>query len=296
MGGFFSTGIDIDIKDTDIGMLPETDNSVRCVIDLFKRYKGRIVIVTGAGISAHQLPTFRSNNNSGLWEAFSPPILAKNYFYENPKPSWKLLSNIRNLQVSNILHPSLAHHVIHYLIEKEFVSKVITQNIDGLHGFQNDVSSNANQNKVVELHGAVSDYGICEKCHQKKPVDNLAILQSGECPTCDYCHSILKPPVAFFGDVIDKDKRAEASIAIMQCDVLVLVGTHCTVDPVLSMASEAKRNGSILVEINLTPTPADGLVNVQLQGTADSIFKEIGQELVPDVDFNNLVLEKWSKA
>jgi NAD-dependent SIR2 family protein deacetylase len=29
-------------------------------------------VITGAGISAHQLPTFRSNNNSGLWEVFKP--------------------------------------------------------------------------------------------------------------------------------------------------------------------------------------------------------------------------------
>lgn len=301
MGAFFSTGYELDFKDADIGILPTFTNTVDCVVDLFKRYRGRIVITTGAGISSHQLPTFRSNNNSGLWEAFSPPILAKDNFYENPKPSWKLLSNVRNLQVSNILHPSLAHFVMHYLIRNEYVYSIITQNIDGLHNFKEDIS----ENRIIELHGAVSDYGICEYCpinpstgeKPKRHVDNLAILQSGECPVCPVCGHILKPPVAFFGDQIEPKKRELATESLMMhCDVLILVGTHCTVDPVLSMASEAKRNGSIIVEVNPTLTPAEGFVNVQLKGTADDIFKQIGQKLLPDIDFEHLNLEKWNGA
>lgn len=301
MGAFFSSGIDLDIKDADIGILPNFSNTVDCVCDLLNKYKGRIVIITGAGISSHQLPTFRSNNNSGLWEAFSPPILAKDNFYENPKPSWKLLSNVRNLQVSRILHPSLAHFVMHYLIRNGYVHSIITQNIDGLHNFKQDYE----EKRIIELHGAVSDYGICEHCpinpttgeKPKRHVDNLSILQSGECPVCEVCGHILKPPVAFFGDKIEPSKRERATESLMVfCDVLILVGTHCTVDPVLSMASEAKRNGSIIVEVNPTPTPADGLVNVQLSKSADEIFLEIGEKIMPDIDFEHLNLEKWDPA
>ncbi|KAH0786437.1 NAD-dependent deacylase [Histomonas meleagridis] len=270
-------------------MIPDFSNTVECVIELIKKYKGRIVIITGAGVSAHQLPTFRSNNSSGLWEAFSPPILKIDNFYSNPKPSWKLLANVRNLQVSNILHPSLTHYVIHYLIQRGYVSKLITQNIDGLHMFKSDVSH------VIELHGAVDDFGFCEKCNKKRPVDNLAILQTGECPTCDLCKSVLRPNVAFFGDVIDHKKRQDATSAISNCDLLILVGTHCTVDPVLSMAGEAHRNGSILVEINLTKTHASTFMNISLEGKSDEIFKQIGKELFKDIDFDNINLEDWNK-
>lgn len=289
MGSFFSAPLEIGIRESDIGIAPECANTVDCVVDLIRSHKGRVVIVTGAGISSHQLPTFRSNNNSGLWESYSPPIQNREVFYSNPKPSWKLCANVRNMQVSNLLHPSLAHHVIHLLLQRGYVSHVITQNIDGLHSFPGD------ERRVIELHGAVGDFGICERCGVRRSVDNLLILQKGECPTCSVCGAVLKPNVAFFGDAIDTEKRRAASAAVARCEVLVLVGTHCTVDPVQSMATEARKNGTVLVEINITKTIASAFVNVTLEGHADDVFREIAEKLLGDVDLDKIDIENWNK-
>ncbi|OHT00122.1 NAD-dependent protein deacylase [Tritrichomonas foetus] len=288
MGSFISAeSIELNINDSEIGYRTEVSNTVSCLIDLIRRFKGNVTVITGAGISSHQLPTFRSNDKTGLWEAFSPPILDKSNFYSNPTPCWRLLANLRNLQVNKTLHPSLTHHVLHYLLQKGFVNAIITQNIDSLHSFKND------EKKVIELHGVVSDQAECETCQKKMVFDNLKILQTNECPRCPKCNAVLKPGVAFFGDAIDENQRLKALESLRLTNVVLLVGTHCTVDPVLSFATEAKRNGAIIVEINKTRTSASSFVDVSLIDEADNVFREVGQALIPDVDFATLDVEKW---
>jgi NAD-dependent deacetylase len=179
--------------------------------------------------------------------------------------------------------------VIHHLLEKEIVSKVITQNIDGLHNFKGD------QSKVIQLHGAVENYGICEKCGRKSDIDYLAILRTSTAPVCSKCGSVLRPTVALFGDLIDEDSRSMAYSAMQNCDLLILVGTHCTVDPVLSITSEAKKTGCIVAEINLSAaTSASHFVDIRLEGSADDIFREIGKALVRDVSWELLNVEEWT--
>ena len=75
--------------------------------------------------------------------------------------------------------------------------------------------------------------------------------------------------------------------------VVLLVGTHCTVDPVLSYVTEAKRNGAIIVEINKTRTSASSFVDMSLIDEADKIFKKVGQCLIDDVDFEKINIEEW---
>ena len=292
MGGFFSVSEDFDItlSEADAGYKMALTNTVECAAEVIAQHRNRVVVITGAGISAHQLPTFRSDNNSGLWEMSSKPALDRWNFYQDPTPSWKLLANIRNMQVSKTLHPSRAHFVIHELLVRGFVSRVITQNIDGLHSFASDIT------KVTELHGAVADFGICEKCRAKRAVDNLKILETQVCPKCNVCGNVLKPPVALFGDAIEPEKRKAAFAALSTCDVLILVGTHCTVDPVLSMATEAKRSGCIIVEVNLAPTQASRFVDIALQGESDAVMTQIAKVLMSDIDWDHLDCEKWESA
>jgi NAD-dependent deacetylase len=279
--------IEANILQTDLGFGGEFTDTVDCVVNLLQVHAGRAVLISGAGLSAHKLPTFRSNNNSGLWDSFSPPSIASATTFDNPTLVWRLMSNIRNMQVTGMLHPSLAHFVIHELLCRGILSHVITQNIDRLHCFASDMS------KVIELHGAVADFGICQHCNCKRPVEHMQLLHTGGFPLCEVCQSPLKPPVAFFGDKIDVEKREAARCALMHADLLILVGTHCTVDPVLSMAADAKNSGCVIVEINLTATHASRLVDVSLRGTADELFGNIAKVMMADIDWDGINLEKW---
>ena len=185
--------------------------------------------------------------------------------------------------MNGTLKPSVTHYVLHYLLKDGFISSILTQNVDGLHNIDGDAE------RVIELHGAVSDYGLCETCHALRKVDHMQVLQDGVCPKCGVCGAILKPPVAFFEDMIPSPLRLKAKGYIDNCDVLLLVGTHCAVNPVLSYAQTAKLNGAVLVEINKTPTEATKFVDISLRSTSDDVFKEIGKEMFSGVDFEEMV-------
>jgi NAD-dependent deacetylase len=112
----------------------------------------------------------------------------------------------------------------------------------------------------------------------------MRILHELRPPLCDICGFVLRPPVAFFQDAIPKELRLAADRALAATDVLILVGTHCVVDPVLSLVEEAKRRGVILVEINTETTLVSATVDVRLRGTADDIFREIAEKMMLNMD------------
>lgn len=302
MGSFLSSDtLELNINDAEIGYRPSNlSNTVDCLVHLLEKYKGNVTVITGAGISSHQLPTFRSHDkSSGLWDKsfFTPTILDKCNFYQNPSPCWKLVANLRNLQVRKNLHPSLSHHVLHYLLRNNFINSIITQNIDSLHNFAGD------DDKVIELHGVVNNQALCEKCNKVLEVSHTQfehILQAKkidsevELPHCPVCNSILKPLVAFFGDAIDERLKTKAQSFLNFSNVVILVGTHCSVDPVCSLVAQAKRTGTILVELNKTQTPASSFVDVSILMECDQVFKEVGKKLLNNIiDVEHINLEKW---
>lgn len=280
MGGLFSDLNDVRMNEIDIGGYPDLENTIDCAIKLIERSKGKICVITGAGISAPQLPTFRSRDNSGLWDVLKAPDLSKSNFYENPLPSWRLAANVRNLQINNILKHTLAHNVLHQLIIDGIVSDLLTQNCDGLHSYGDKFD-----NKVIELHGSASDYGRCEKCDKLRKVDVLEILHQDKSPTCEVCGSVLRPLVAFFQDTIPKYIREGSERALNTCDLILVVGTYCAVDPVLSFVRNAKRNGTLLIEINPAESNASQFMDVSLRYTANDAFKIIAEHFYPDESF-----------
>jgi NAD-dependent SIR2 family protein deacetylase len=61
----------------------------------------------------------------------------------------------------------------------------------------------------------------------------------------------------------------------------------------LSLVTNAKSNGSLIVEINPAETQATGFTDASIRGTADEVFGEVGRALMDDVDWDKLNLEKW---
>ena len=289
MGGLFSGFDDLSfsVSNGDIGYRTDCQSTPEELAGLFQKFKGNVVVVTGAGISSHQLPTFRTESGSGLWGSFSQTILSKTNFYDNPDPCWKLTANVRQLQIDKKLHPSLSHYILHHLLKRGFIPKIITQNIDSLHCYKDD------KGKIIELHGCVADYGICEKCKKETQLDILNIIRTQKSPRCPFCDSVLRPPVAFFGDVIPDELRREAVALLNNAAVVVLIGTHCMVDPLLSMATEAKRMGAIIVEINVSKTTASQFVDMSLIDKSDTILSTVSRILMPDLDIDNVDLEDW---
>ena len=283
MGGFFSFPFRLEFTPQDVGIrenLPQTHQSAANII---RENWGRIVIITGAGISSHVLPTFRSNDANGLWDVVAAPVLDKTQFYSNPFTAWKLSANVRNLQLRKTIYPSASHRVIHYMIQRGAVPTLLTQNIDSLHSFPGDESN------IVELHGKVTDFGECETCQAQRIVDHMEVLRTGQCPKCPVCGENLKPTVAFFQDLIPKNVRQRANEAMKTANVLILVGTHCAVDPVLSYVQEALQTGMTVIEINPDTTNISKYVDIKFAEKSDDCMTAIGKLLFPEIDFDKKI-------
>ena len=80
MGQLFSA--DVKLKEEDAGYKPVFENTIECAVNVIRSHVPRVTIITGAGISSHSLPTFRSNNGSALWDVLKGPIAMKSHFYE----------------------------------------------------------------------------------------------------------------------------------------------------------------------------------------------------------------------
>lgn len=107
------------------------------------RHKKKIVVLSGAGISAESgIATFRDAN--GLWEGHDiMEVASPDGFRNNPQ----LVLDFYNLRRRQLLTvaPNAAHYALTDL-EKDFDVTIITQNVDNLH-------ERAGSTKVIHLHG-----------------------------------------------------------------------------------------------------------------------------------------------
>jgi len=220
----------------------------------------KIVFVTGAGISQESgIPTFRGKD--GLWRNYDAMKLATiDAFYENPKLVWEWYNERRK----NIFQaePNLGHKAI---AELENFSNVIvlTQNIDGLH-------QKAGSTAVLELHGSIIKIK-CSVCDFK----NEVFSEFSNIPPLCKCGNVLRPDVVWFGEGLPQHVWQEAIVHSNTCDVMFIVGTSLVVSPANTLPIYAKRNNSILVEINIDKTIMTPDMDLSIRSTSAEVLHEL---------------------
>src|SRR5262245_50926783 len=92
----------------------------------------RVVVLTGAGVSAESgVPTFR-DAQTGLWSRFKPEELATpEAFRRNPKRVWEWYA-LRRARLRQV-QPNAGHQAIVELERRVPEFLLVTQNVDGLH-------------------------------------------------------------------------------------------------------------------------------------------------------------------
>ncbi|MBC7531838.1 MAG: NAD-dependent deacylase [Oligoflexus sp.] len=201
----------------------------------------RIVVLTGAGISAESgIPTFR-DAMEGLWSEFEPEELATlSAFKKNPKLvldwyEWRIKAFV-DKAIPNPAHMALVkweEYFDHFTL--------ITQNVDGLH-------IKAGNKNVIEFHGNIKRM----KClgHNHK----FAWIRDGEeIPLCSVCNSMLRPDVVFFNELIDSENLQAANKAVRNCDVFFAVGTSGVVYPAAGYIEVAQKLGARTCVVNTDP-------------------------------------------
>ncbi|MCM0620617.1 NAD-dependent deacylase [Nocardioides bruguierae] len=201
---------------------------------------GRIVVLTGAGISAESgVPTFRDAD--GLWEGHRVEDVATPEAYETSPSTVHRFYDARR-QALGAVEPNAAHHALARLEEHLGDDLlVVTQNIDDLH-------ERAGSRHVIHMHGELRK-ALCRACEGRFEWTG----DLGDFPPCPGCqHSELRPDVVWFGEIpYEMDTIIEA---LADATAFVSIGTSGAVYPAAGFVQQARRFGADTLELNLVPS------------------------------------------
>ena len=236
-------------------------------------------MLTGAGVSAESgVPTFRGPD--GLWKNHRPERLATaEAFRTDPRLVWEWYAWRRQRVAA--CRPNAAHEALARLTLRDPGSRIVTQNVDGLHelavhqavvpetastqGAQPRESAADRTDPTsgpalpVELHGSL--YRVrCVACRygagHRGPVDTASEASLPRCPDCGH---LLRPDVVWFGESLDEATLSAAIGAAEGADVCLVVGTSAVVHPAASLPLVTRQAGGVIVEVNPEPTPLSGV-------------------------------------
>lgn len=211
------------------------------IADALSRRFSRIVVFSGAGMSADSgIPTFRGGNN-GLWQQFDPEDLATPQAWRrNRDLVWGWYEWRRGLVAAAQPNPG---HLAVAEMQRRFGAKVVTQNVDDLH-------ERAGASDVVHLHGSLFA-PRCDTCAHPHPLGDAPkdIRRELAPPRCTRCDGYVRPGVVWFGEGLDDKTVTRACDAIARCDLLLIVGTSGVVYPAAGMVDLAP-DGAVVIEIN----------------------------------------------
>jgi NAD-dependent deacetylase len=221
----------------------------------------RIVVLTGAGISAESgIPTFR-DAQEGLWSRFRPEELASpEGFLKNPKLvfDWYAWRRRKVLEA----RPNRGHEILALWEERFPQLSLITQNVDGLH-------QKAGSHRLVEMHGSLHRLICFERRHPATWMEEYESV-----PRCSVCGSLMRPDVVWFGEMLDSQVMQDISRVLTRCEVFLAIGTSGLVYPAAGFLEEARRHGALTVVINKEPAGADRC-DLFLQGSASEILERL---------------------
>jgi NAD-dependent deacetylase len=218
-------------------------NAIAIPDDLTKLLRGRVLVVTGSGVSAESgIPTFRGAG--GLWRNFDATKLATPEAFDNdPDLVWEWYSERRRA----ILHakPNAGHEALARLSAIAADHLVLTQNVDDLHE-----RAGTPADRLVHIHGEIFvSRCTSTRCGFETRDPSIAAPPLPRCPTC---HALLRPGVVWFGEGLNPREIARVERFLDRpIDLAIVIGTTAIFGYIVDWSTR----GAHLVEINPEPTP-----------------------------------------
>lgn len=231
----------------------------------------RIVVFTGAGVSAESgIATFR-DALTGLWSRYDAQALATpEAFRAQPDIVWGWYE-WRRAQALRA-RPNAAHLAIAELARHAPELIVVTQNVDDLH-------ERAGSARVAHLHGSLHA-PRCSACAAPHVFPGGMPDEPGEGrrvtpPACAQCGAPVRPGVVWFGESLPGDAWDAALRAAGQCDLLFSIGTSALVYPAAELPQRALAAGATVVQVNPAVTPLDRQAHCNLHGAAADVMPRL---------------------
>lgn len=232
--------------------------------ELVKRAR-KVVVFTGAGMSAESgIPTFR-DSLTGLWERFDAQELATpEAFAKDPALVWGWYEWRRT--VVSRSRPNAGHLAVARIPG----CTVVTQNVDDLH-------ERAGSERPIHLHGSLFA-PRCAACGHPADVTESDEPEDGRRlapPRCEKCQNAVRPGVVWFGETLPERAFEAAVEAAANCDLLITVGTSGLVHPAAEIPQVTAKLGGTVIQVNPQPTPLDAVSTINLHGPAAEILPQL---------------------
>ncbi len=205
----------------------------------------RVVVFSGAGMSADSgIATFR-DALTGLWARFDPQALATPQGFEaDPSLVWGWYASRR--QQVMLARPNAGHAALAQLQRQRPGWRVVTQNVDDLHERAAEAAGVTGQ-APIHLHGSL----LAARCHHCARPCTLAPGVPDEPaggrrlapPRCAACGGPVRPGVVWFGEAMPRAAWAQAEAAVQGCDAMLVVGTSGVVHPAAGLPTLALQLG-----------------------------------------------------
>ena len=256
----------------------------------------RLFVLTGAGCSTNSgLPDYR--DEAGQWKRAQPmtyqvfmgDAAARRRYWARSMVGWPVVAQSA---------PNAAHAALARLEKRGVLSRLVTQNVDGLHG-------RAGSQDVVELHGNIG-HVRCMACGNETlraalqttlVADNpsfaglsaLAVADGDaqleenfsafRVPPCMQCGGLLKPDVVFFGESVPRARVDAAAQALEQADAMLVLGSSLMVYSGFRFCEWAARSGKPIAAVNLGRTRADALLDLKVEAPCGAALSVLVDEL-----------------
>ena len=237
----------------------------------------RVVVLTGAGISAESgVPTFRGED--GLWKQFRAEELATpEAFARDARLVWEWYAWRRGRIAG--CRPNAAHVALAELALGREGVRIVTQNVDGLHGdAARDAAAAAERAPdaalPIELHGSIHR-ARCTRCGVRTPLGAVNAESEETLPHCASCGALLRPDVVWFGEPLEPGILEDATCRSADADVALVVGTSALVWPAAGLAALTRRAGGAVIEVNPQATAMSDEADVGVRAKAAEAVPKI---------------------
>lgn len=155
--------------------------------------------------------------------------------------------------------PGIVQKAVRQLQEDERIDTIVTRSVYELY-------EKAGCEDVIDLHGS-AEQNVCQTCGKVFGTDHIKNAKGT--PLCDVCQMPLRPGFTLLGEQVDNGKVTQASNAVEEAEVLLIIGS--------SLRSPLCRNmtryysGDKMILINKEEALGDENANYRLYGRMDEI-------------------------
>jgi NAD-dependent protein deacetylase/lipoamidase len=238
------------------------EEKLKAILEPIRRDGGRVVALTGAGISAESgIPTFRGAE--GYWvigsRNYMPQEMATREMFDRaPEEVWRWY--LFRFGICKDASPNAGHEAL-VRLERALGERftLVTQNIDGLH-------RRAGSQRVHCIHGDAAWVRCADDCgvglldlppFPPRGKDDPFTETERSALTCPRCRGWLRPHVLWFDECYDEaNYRMDSALrAASAADLLLVVGTSGATNLPMQIGRLVFGRGAAMIDVNPEENP-----------------------------------------